>query len=108
MEVIQNEIVKEVVKTDEDLVMKIKVKEFKKAYKKMKEMEDKVAALKADLLKDFEGSGLIEFDNVRYVGAFTRESLDTTKMKKVDSKLYNELMKEWGKVSTVSATLKVN
>ena len=108
MEVIQNEVVKEVVEMDEDLIMKIKVKEFKKAYKKMKELEDKVATLKADLLKDFEGSGLIELDDVRYVGAFTRESLDTTKMKKMDSKLYNELMKEWGKVSTVSATLKVN
>ena len=92
----------------EDLIFQLKVKEFKKAYKKMKEMEDKVALLKEDLLKDFESNGCIEFENVRYVGQFTRESLDTSKMKKNNLELYNNLMKDWGKVSTVSATLKVN
>ena len=88
-------------------VLKVSCKEFKRAYKKMKEWESKVNKMKECLLKEFENNGITKCENVVYVKSSTRDDLDVKLLKETDMDMYWSLLRYYGKKVTTSPTLRV-
>ena len=76
-----------------------------------KELEKKEKELKDKIMQEMESSDILTIDNryvkVTYVLPQTRISLDTTKLKKMDSNLYDELTSSYSKKTTTKPSLRV-
>lgn len=81
-------------------------------FKKQKEaMEEAEKQIKANLKKAMEDYGITSFKNdvisLSYVEASTSESLDTKTMQEKEPKLYADLLKDYPKVKTTSAYVRI-
>lgn len=91
---------------DESLLKELSLVLLEKA-----ELEDKAKELKDKIKDEMEKSNTLTIDNgyikVTYVLPQTRVSLDSTKLKKMDEQLYNELMSVYSKETTTKPSLRV-
>lgn len=76
-----------------------------------KELEKKEKALKENILKEMESRNMLGFENeyikIKYMVPSKRVSLDTAKLKKLESDLYDELMDSYKKETTTKPSLRV-
>ena len=77
-----------------------------------KELESQEKAAKAQLKKAFQEYGIKSIDNefikITYIPSSKSVSLDTKKFKEAEPEYYEELMEDYSKETTRSATIRFN